>query len=308
VTDELLGTVGIALDPMREQVSRTVATLSGGPGSPPFTPRAKKVLELSLREALDRSSPTIEPGDLLLGVLREGEGVAVQLLVGQGVDLDALRASALSRLEREPGTEPPHSTTTPGATVWPTRQAARFGGRIGPAPRADVCALCGRDTWDVDRFVTDGSVLLCEICIDAAAATIRDADRGLHRLTLPPRVYGTVPDETAPGAIVEAVTQVMGPEPQGGWGPFLEDADTISRAVRQARQGRGIDGVQAIVRRMRFVSDDEAWISLTVHLGPSLGGFPFEGPVRRIDGSWKVGRELIGTMLGAVGIPLPPQV
>ena len=64
VTGELLGGVGIALDPIREQAGRTLAPPVGSPVSPAFTPRAKKVLELSLREALDRQSPSIEPRDI----------------------------------------------------------------------------------------------------------------------------------------------------------------------------------------------------------------------------------------------------
>ena len=57
----------------------------------PFTPRAKKVLELSLREALQLSHNYIGTEHILLGLLREGEGVAVQALGNLDVDLAALR-------------------------------------------------------------------------------------------------------------------------------------------------------------------------------------------------------------------------
>jgi hypothetical protein len=306
VTSDLLEAVGIALDPMREQVSRTLSPHLGGPGSPAFTPRAKKVLELSLREALDRQSPSIGPGDILLGVLREGEGVATQLLVGQGVDLVALRQRVLERLEGEPPSDPQAPVDRFGVASRSVRPPGRLGGRVFPGQRPDACVVCGRDTWEVDHFVTDGSVLLCQVCIDDAAGAIRDAAPDQHRISLPPRVFGTVPSPEAPGAIAEAVARVTGPEPEGGWGPFLEDAAEIREALHEAQQRSGSTGAQAIVRRVRFVSDEHAWILLTVHLGPSLGGFPFEGPVKRIDGSWKVSRELVATMLGAAGIQLPP--
>ena len=62
-------------------------------GSPPFTPRAKKALELSLREALARNDSEIRPEHLLLGLVREGSGVACQVLTDAGVTHDALSAA-----------------------------------------------------------------------------------------------------------------------------------------------------------------------------------------------------------------------
>ena len=60
-------------------------------GHIPFTPRAKKVLELSLREALALKSRSITDGHLLLGLIREGQGLAAKILHDRGVDLPALR-------------------------------------------------------------------------------------------------------------------------------------------------------------------------------------------------------------------------
>jgi len=61
--------------------------VSGGP----FTPRSKKVLELSLREAIRLKHDTIEAEHILLGLVREGEGLAAKIMVDAGVDLTALR-------------------------------------------------------------------------------------------------------------------------------------------------------------------------------------------------------------------------
>ena len=63
-------------------------------GQIPFTPRAKKVLELSLREALDSGDNYIGPGHILLGLLREGEGVAARILM-DFAQLEEIRAAAL---------------------------------------------------------------------------------------------------------------------------------------------------------------------------------------------------------------------
>jgi ATP-dependent Clp protease ATP-binding subunit ClpA len=69
-------------------------------GHVPFTARAKKVLELSLREALALGSGHIGSEHVLLGLLREGGGLAATVLVQQGVDLEALRAATLRSLDR----------------------------------------------------------------------------------------------------------------------------------------------------------------------------------------------------------------
>ncbi|MCA0143909.1 hypothetical protein LBW97_02950 [Blastococcus sp. LR1] len=61
------------------------------PGHIPFTPRAKKILELSLREALALKSRSIADGHIALGLLREGEGLAMKILHDRGVDAVSLR-------------------------------------------------------------------------------------------------------------------------------------------------------------------------------------------------------------------------
>jgi ATP-dependent Clp protease ATP-binding subunit ClpC len=65
--------------------------------APPFTPQAKKVLEGALREALDLGDETIGTEHLLLGLLREGEGTAAQVLVGLGADLEHTRREVARR-------------------------------------------------------------------------------------------------------------------------------------------------------------------------------------------------------------------
>ena len=312
VAADALLAAGVTLDPLREQVSQVVALSAGGPGqpgSPPFTTRAKKVLEIALRESLGRGSSTISPGDLLLGILREGAGVAAQVLTAMGVDLEALRVDVLARLAAQPPRPESGTAATTGSTFMGrgTGRAAVGVGRVVPGRQTDACSWCGRDTWEVSHFVSNGSVLICEVCITDAAEAMRSAPEDEHRVTLPPRIFGTVPEDDAPAAILQAVDAFMADEPDGGWGPFVEDAETVAPALLQARNTAAVSGASAVVRRMRFVSPTTAWILLTVHLGPSLGGFPFEGPVRKLDGSWKVTRELAAAMLGAAGIELPPR-
>ncbi|NUR57422.1 MAG: Clp protease [Catenulispora sp.] len=69
-------------------------------GHIPFTPRAKKVLELSLREALKLKCDYIGTEHILLGMLREGQGLAARILTEEGVELPELRQAVLAELQR----------------------------------------------------------------------------------------------------------------------------------------------------------------------------------------------------------------
>jgi ATP-dependent Clp protease ATP-binding subunit ClpC len=91
-----LGEVGITLQAAREQVEQTVMSApSAVTGSPPFSPRAKTVLELSLREALALEHNYIGTEHLLLGIVKEGEGVASQVLTTLGADGSKVRHAVL---------------------------------------------------------------------------------------------------------------------------------------------------------------------------------------------------------------------
>jgi ATP-dependent Clp protease ATP-binding subunit ClpA len=93
---EALHRHGLTLDSARQEVEDLVGSNDSTPtGSPPFTPRAKKALELALRESLQLGHKEIRTGHLLLGLLREGEGVGVQVLSDLGVDPVELRRTVL---------------------------------------------------------------------------------------------------------------------------------------------------------------------------------------------------------------------
>ncbi len=83
-----LESLGVDLEATRERVRETITTPldSAETGSPPFTPRAKKALEMALREALQLGHSYIGTEHLLLGLCREGEGVAIQVLKSFGVN------------------------------------------------------------------------------------------------------------------------------------------------------------------------------------------------------------------------------
>ena len=102
-----LESLGIALEGVRQQVEEIIGQGQQAPsGHIPFTPRAKKVLELSLREALQLGHNYIGTEHILLGLIREGEGVAAQVLVKLGADLNRVRQQVLQQLSGSAGREP----------------------------------------------------------------------------------------------------------------------------------------------------------------------------------------------------------
>ncbi|NKY50241.1 ATP-dependent Clp protease ATP-binding subunit [Nocardia vermiculata] len=99
VAAKSLESLGISLEGVRSQVEEIIGQGQQAPsGHIPFTPRAKKVLELSLREALQLGHNYIGTEHILLGLIREGEGVAAQVLVKLGADLNRVRQQVIQLL------------------------------------------------------------------------------------------------------------------------------------------------------------------------------------------------------------------
>ncbi|MFP5353211.1 MAG: Clp protease N-terminal domain-containing protein, partial [Actinomycetota bacterium] len=111
VAAKALESLGISLEKVRQQVEEIIGAGQSPPsGHIPFTPRAKKVLELSLREALQLGHNYIGTEHILLGLIREGEGVAAQVLVKLGADLSRVRQQVIQLLSGYSG-----SKESPGA-------------------------------------------------------------------------------------------------------------------------------------------------------------------------------------------------
>jgi hypothetical protein len=155
VAAKTLESMGISLEAIRTGVVGTVGEGEGAPsGHIPFTARAKKVLELSLREALQLGHDYIGTEHILLGLIREGEGVAAQVLGKLGADLDRARAS-VNQLLSGMGIVPP-SEVAPAedfplcpvcsaplpATLTIRTIDVEVGGEIGQV-RVAHCARCG---------------------------------------------------------------------------------------------------------------------------------------------------------------------
>jgi ATP-dependent Clp protease ATP-binding subunit ClpC len=107
VAAKALESLGISLHAVRQQVEEVIGRGQHSPsGHIPFTPRAKKVLELSLRESLQLGHNYIGTEHILLGLIREGDGVAAQVLVKLGADLNRVRQQVIQLLHGYQGTGP----------------------------------------------------------------------------------------------------------------------------------------------------------------------------------------------------------
>src|SRR5437763_9560422 len=119
VAAKALESLGISLEGVRQQVEEIIGQGQQAPsGHIPFTPRAKKVLELSLREALQLGHNYIGTEHILLGLIREGEGVAAQVLVKLGADLSRVRQQVIQLLSgySGPGGQAEKAGATPGGS------------------------------------------------------------------------------------------------------------------------------------------------------------------------------------------------
>ncbi len=154
VAAEALAALGVRPDDVRREVTRLVGTPAGATiGSPQFTPRAKKVLELSLREALQLGHNYIGTEHLLLGLIRQGEGVAVQVLTTLGAGPDRVRQQVVAMIGGQP---PPHPAEAGSGSVQTERDGPRC-----PGCRAPLAGHVGYRALAVappDQSVTAGTI------------------------------------------------------------------------------------------------------------------------------------------------------
>ena len=131
-----LEALGISLEAVRSQVEEIIGQGQQAPsGHIPFTPRAKKVLELSLREALQLGHNYIGTEHILLGLIREGEGVAAQVLVKLGADLNRVRQQVIQLLSGYQGKEAAISSGPQEGTPTTSLVLDQFGRNLTQAAR-----------------------------------------------------------------------------------------------------------------------------------------------------------------------------
>jgi ATP-dependent Clp protease ATP-binding subunit ClpC len=190
VAAKALESLGISLQAVREQVEEIIGRGQHAPSADiPFTPRAKKVLELSLREATHLGHNYIGTEHILLGLMREGEGVAAQVLVKLGANLNLVRQQVIELLQGYQGQDEPgrrraarlRSAGRPQRGLLPQilarvesidAQLSAMGLRVGAGP----------ETGDLDRQITQARRDKEAAAADEdyeSAASLRDQERQL---------------------------------------------------------------------------------------------------------------------------------
>ena len=159
VAAKALEQMGISLEAVREQVEEVIGHGQTQPtGHIPFTPRAKKVLELSLREALQMNHSYIGTEHILLGLIREGEGVAASVLIKLGADLNRVRNTVLQLLSGYQGGNEGQPISSGAPEMGESRSSAtvldQFGRNLTQAARENrLDPVIGRQT-EIERVMT----------------------------------------------------------------------------------------------------------------------------------------------------------
>ena len=305
----VLTDLGASLGIVRERVRETIGGGGTPTGSPPFTPRAKKVLELSLRESVQLGSHSIETQHILLGLIREGQGVACQALVGLGIDLGAVRQRAMRHLTDL------RSDEDLGGSVLIRGHGEFAGGGI--QARTVQCSFCGLTPPESGQVVSGDNAFICENCIRRWSARLPTRSTTVRRTLISSAPWDAVspgeqpadPDSarreitavfTNYGEVSEDGRAAIGIENGGDLGWALT-------AVRANRQQYLDAEILFTVDETIFVDPEHAavWYSISVNGSSVLNRH--RGDAVLVDGEWNIARETFRDLLGQGGITLPPE-
>jgi hypothetical protein len=305
VAANALRSLDISLEAVRARVEEIVGHGNQAPsGHIPFTPRAKKVLELSLREALELGHNYIGTEHILLGLIREGEGAAAQVLVSLGAERSQVRRVVIQLLSGYAGGV--SSMRLAVSAVDPREARGLF--RTASGAPALRCSFCGRDLWEVDHYVAGPGAYICDVCIAAARTALEAAPADTQQLALPPRAFGSLPPDD-PGAsekIAYALNTVFGGELNEQAAVYMEDGEQLLPILRAtAERFADIRVDEVLLERVRFSGAETASVSFVLVLN-TAGRLSFVGTVTRVAERWAVSRATIADVLRTGGVTLPP--
>ena len=315
VAAQALTTLEVSPEAVQEMVKEIVGSAVTAPvGSPPFTPRAKRVLELSLREALQLGHNYIGTEHMLLGIVREGEGVAAQVLSSLVDDLGRVRQAVIQVLG-----------------VYATREATERGEPVEMSPRGWIsrspgrtrarmvaCSFCGRRPPDTGQLVSGTDAFICEHCVRHWAAAVPAAGGSFQRLEAhgidvsSVAVQGPPPDDEdgARREIASAYSDISVASDDGESVPSVERGGGLGPTLRAARErGPSQTSYQAgiDVVHVAFVDHEHAavWFTVTIDGNPALSNRRGEAVV--VDGAWKVARATFCDLMKLAGVDCPPE-
>ena len=183
VAAKALESLGISLQAVRQEVEAIIGQGEQVPSEViPFTPRSKKVLELSLRESLQLGNNYIGTEHILLGLMRESDGVAAQVLIKLGANLNRVRQQVIQPLHGYQGKEPKSARRWPQEGAPATEVQARLDVIEARLAAVEQRVGTGADTSDLDEQIAQ----VCrekESAIDAKdyaqAAALRNREKEL---------------------------------------------------------------------------------------------------------------------------------
>ena len=327
VAAQVLIGMDISLDTVRAELEEIIGHGGQAPaGHIPFTPRAKKVLELSLREALQLGHNYIGTEHILLGLIREGEGVAAQVLVKLGAELSRVRQRVIQELSGYEGQYADYETEArlPRARIRPVR-----------------CGFCNTPSPACGTLYTGVSgALICETCVNAAAEPRSEPQQPMSRWRS--RLQGMVESQFGvsrpqgeypmPLEMLAAGHEPVGPPPEdeeaarqaieyaftdpmevGADGALVnvEDGVALKQYADQvtARVGAWIAERTNVVELVKFIDATRAVVYTRAELRdgtPPPAIFHQEGWAVLVDGRWKISRETIRARWAQVGVVIPP--
>jgi len=319
VAAKALGRLGITLDRARAKVEETLGLSGMAPtGSPPFTPRAKKVMELSLREALDLGHNYISTEHMLLGIVQEGEGVACQVLVSLGADLTRVRQQVIELLSGYKGkasTEP--STESGPWERWTSRSPGSVLRRRAPAEFV-ACSFCGRQPPASGRIIRGADAFICEHCIRQWHGVLDQPAVTEHAPTASIVVLGTdvVPGEqpeNPDAARAEITAAFVSHETLGDDGqslPMVEKGGNLGPTlVASQERHRGLSEGKSVswsVDEIVFTDPEHAavWFTFNLDNVPMLARH--RGDAVMVEGQWKMARSTFCELMRMAGVECPP--
>ncbi|MBT8207757.1 MAG: ATP-dependent Clp protease ATP-binding subunit, partial [Acidimicrobiia bacterium] len=246
VAARALESLGISLESVRQQVVEIIGQGSQAPsGHIPFTPRAKKVLELSLREALQLGHNYIGTEHILLGLIREGEGVAAQVLQALGAELHKVRQTVIQLLSGVQGEESAGGGTSSSA-------ASGRGEAAGSRPSSSGSTV-------LDQFGRNLTQLARENKLDPVIGRFKEVERVMQVLSRRTKNNPVLIGEPGVGktAIVEGLAQKITSNevPETLTGKHLYTLDLGSLVAGSRYRGDFEERLKKVLKEIRTRGD-----------------------------------------------------
>jgi hypothetical protein len=309
-TAHVLTDMGVSLSTVRELVAETIPPPGGsGTGSPPFTPRAKKVLELALREVQQLGGGNIGTEHILLGVIQEGQGVAFQILVNLHIDLAQVRQTVIQKLTVFTSET---SAGNPEFVALPGDDTVNRGKLV-------TCSFCGLYPPASGQMVSGRNAFICENCVRMWSTRLgRSTTLRVPPITFrPPMPSQSVTPgeppadpEVARSEIEVVFTDHSALSDDGREAIRVEKGADLGWAVAAVRANRTsyLDAdIAFVVDEIVFTNPEHAAVWFSIQINGHWVLNRHRGDAVVIDGSWKMARTTFCDLVGMGGISVPPE-